>query len=126
MLIASTLERLLEKLPLGEDEDDIEVGVEVAIVVMVIEDVTEVGVVASALMVVDAEEAEAVMVAELDELRVTLEELAAVEADAAVVPEVADVVDVGGVAVKRAVAAVGNTALASRLMRVQKSGRRPD
>ena len=110
MLIASTLERLLEKLPLGEDEDDIEAGVGVA----------------SAVMVVDAEEAAAVMVVELDKLRVTIDELTAVEADAALVPEVADVVDVGGVAVKRAVAAVGNTSLASRLMRVQKSGRRPD
>ena len=46
--------------------------------------------------------------------------------DVALVPEVADVVDVGSVAVKRAVAAAGNTSLASLLMRVQKSGRRPD
>ena len=97
MLIASTFERLLEELWLGGSEVDTEVGVEVAI---------------------------AVMVTGLD--RLTLEELIAVEADAGLVPEVADLVDVGGVAVKRAVAAVGNTSLASPLMRVQKSGRRPD
>ena len=89
MLIARTLERLLEWLTLWEEGDDAKVVVGVA-------------------------------VAEL------VTELTVAEADAILLPEVADVVDMGGVPVKRAFAAVGITPLASPLMRLQKSGRRPD
>ena len=91
ILIASTLERSLEEVPLGED----------------------VGGVAIAELVV-----------ELDS--VTIEELTMEETGGVLAAEVVDVAGMGGVAVKRAVAAVRNTSLASPLMRVQKSGRRLD
>ena len=122
MLIASTLDRLLEELPSAElavelDEDKTKFVVRVASAELAMElsgDKTKV--------VVGVASGELAM--ELDET--ALPELTVPEADAGLVPEVADVVGVGGVAVKRAVAAVVNKSLASPVMRVQKSGRRPD
>lgn len=91
MLIATTLERSREEVPLGED------AVGVAIAELVVELVS-----------------------------MTIEELTIVENGDVLAAEVVDVAGIGGVAVKRAVAAVRNTSLASPLMRVQKSGRRLD
>ena len=123
MLIASTLERWLEEVALGEGVAEVAIAdLVVELDAMTIEELT----MEEACGVLAAEVVDVAGMGGVGVERAVVEEPTMVETGGVLAAEVADVGGMGGVVVKRAVAAVRNTSLASPLMRVQKSGRRLD